>query len=131
MKAGILGAPRPEPNRIFPVLAGALVVVLALLVFLTAGWRLTGWTIAAVLWVGVQALALLLARFRPGQANLAASGVLAFGMMFRVVAVMVVLVAVASSNARVALAAAVVYALAYTAELGLSLAGYYGQEPTL
>ena len=70
-------------------------------------------------------------RFRPGADNLAASGVLAFGMMFRVLAVMVVLVAVASSNAHVALAAAAVYALAYTAELGLSVAGYFGQEPTL
>ena len=43
---------------------------------------------------------------------------------------LVVLLAVASSNARVGLAAALVYGLAYTAELGLSLATYYGQEPT-
>jgi len=131
MKVGILGAPRPEPSRLLPALAGGLVVAVALPVFLAAGWRLTGWAIAAVLWIGAQALGLLLARFRPGPDNLAASGVLAFGMMFRVLAVMVVLVAVASSNARVALAAAAVYALAYTAELGLSVAGYFGQEPTL
>ncbi len=131
MKVGILGAPRPEPSRLLPALAGGLVVAVALPVFLAAGWRLTGWAIAAVLWAGAQALGLLLAHFRPGADNLAASGVLAFGMMFRVLAVMVVLVAVASSNAHVALAAAAVYALAYTAELGLSVAGYFGQEPTL
>jgi hypothetical protein len=131
MRAGILGAPRPEPSRAVPILAGGLVVAVALPVFLAAGWRLAGWGIAAALWAGVQLLGLLMTRFRPGRANLAASGVLAFGMLFRVVAVMVVLVAVASSNARVALAAAAVYALAYTAELGLSVAGYYGQEPTL
>ncbi len=131
MKVGILGSPRPEPSRLLPAFAGGLVVAVALPVFLAAGWRLTGWVIAAVLWAGAQALGLLLARLRPGADNLAASGVLAFGMMFRVLAVMVVLVAVASSNAHVALAAAAVYALAYTAELGLSVAGYFGQEPTL
>ena len=37
-----------------------------------------------------------------------------------------VLVAAAASDAHVALAAALTYALAYTAELGLSLASYYG-----
>ena len=131
MKAGILGAPRPEPTRIVPVAAGGLVVAAALPIFLAAGWRLSGWVVAAALWAGAQALGFLLARFRPGAANLAAASVLAFGMIFRVLAVMVVLVAVAASNAHVALAAALVYALAYTAELGLSLADYYGQEPTL
>jgi hypothetical protein len=41
-----------------------------------------------------------------------------------------VLVAVSSSDTGVGLAAALVYGLAYTAELALSLAGYYSQEPT-
>ena len=129
MRVGILGAPRPAPARLLPVVAGALVVALALPVFLAAGWRLSGWIIAAVLWAGVQALGLLLARYHRPEATLAAS-VLAFGMIFRVLAVLIVLVAVASSHPRTALAAMVVYALAYTAELGLSVAGYYGQEPT-
>ena len=127
----ILTTPRPVPNRIVPVAAGAGLLALALPIYLLLGWRVQGWALAALLWVGGQGLALLLARLRLGLDNLAASGVLAFGMMFRVLAVMVVLVAVASSNARVALAAAAVYALAYTAELGLSVAGYFGQEPTL
>jgi hypothetical protein len=130
VKATTLGAPRPVPGRLLPIAAGGLVIVLALPIFLLAGWRLTGWAIAALLWVGAQALGLLLARIRPAPDNLAASGVLAFAMMGRLLAVLVVLVAVAASDGKLALAAAVVYALAYTAELGTSLASYYVQEPT-
>jgi hypothetical protein len=55
--------------------------------------------------------------------------VLAFGMMGRLLAVLVVLVAVTASNHAVGLAATLVYALAYTAELAVSLASYYVQEP--
>jgi hypothetical protein len=112
------------------VAAGGLVVVLALPVFLVAGWRISGWAIAAVLWLGAQAFGLLLARFKPSADNIAASGVLAFGMMARLLAVLIVLVAVASSDPHLGLAAALVYGLAYTAELALSLVGYYSQEPT-
>jgi hypothetical protein len=129
VKATVLGAPRPIPGRLLPVVAGGVVIALALPIFLLAGWRLSGWAIAAILWLGVQALGLLLARIRPSPDNLAASGVLAFGMMGRVLAVLVVLVAVAASDGRVALAAALVYALAYTAELAVSLMSYYVQEP--
>jgi len=106
------------------MLGGGLVIVLALPVFLVAGWRLSGWGIAAIIWTGVQGFGLLLARFRPSPENLAGSGVLAFGMMIRMLAVLVVLLVVASSDGKVGLAAALVYGLAYTAELGLSLAGY-------
>jgi hypothetical protein len=105
------------------------VIALALPIFVLADWRLAGWGIAAVLWVGVQALGLLLTRIKPSPDNLAASGVLAFGMMGRVLAVLVVLVAVAASDGKLALAAALVYALAYTAELAASVATYYVQEP--
>lgn len=129
MKATALGAPRPVPGRLLPVVAGGAVIALALPIFLLAGWRLAGWGIAAVLWVGVQALGLLLTRIKPSPDNLAASGVLAFGMMGRVLAVLVVLVAVAASDGKLALAAALVYALAYTAELAASVATYYVQEP--
>jgi len=130
MRVGILGAPRPIPRRLAPVLGGGLVIALALPVFLAAGWRSAGWAIAAVLWVGSQAFALLLARLKPSADNLAASGLLAFGMMARLLAVLVVLLAVASSDSRLGLAAALVYGLAYTTELGLSLLAYYSQEPT-
>jgi hypothetical protein len=129
-RVGILGAPRPTPRGWVPALGGGLIIVLALPVFLVAGWPLSGWAIAAVLWAGGQCFGLLLARFRPSPDNLAGSGVLAFGMMIRMLAVLVVLLVVASSDGDVGLAAALTYGLAYTAELGLSLAGYYSQEPT-
>ncbi|MDQ2911136.1 MAG: hypothetical protein M3R39_09000 [Actinomycetota bacterium] len=129
-RVGILGAPRPVPRRLVAALGGGLVLALALPVFLVAGWRLSGWAIAAILWAGGQCFGLLLARFRPSPDNLAGSGVLAFGMMTRLLAVLVVLLVVASSDPDVGLAAVLVYGLAYTAELALSLAGYYSQEPT-
>lgn len=129
MRTTTLGAPRPVPGRLLPVVAGAGVIVLALPVFLVAGWPIAGWVIATVVWIGVQGLGLLLARVRPSADNLAASSVLAFGMMGRLLGVLVVLVAVTASNHTVGLAAAVLYGLAYTAELAVSLATYYVQEP--
>lgn len=129
MRTTALGAPRPVPGRLLPIAAGGVVIVLAAPIFLVADWPFAGWTIAAVVWVGVQALGLLLARIRPSADNLAASSVLAFGMMGRLLAVLVVLVAVAASNRTVGLAAALLYGLAYTAELAVSIATYYVQEP--
>ena len=126
--AGILDRPRPLPGRVVPALSGALVIALALPIFLVAGWRVSGWALAAVLWAASQAFGLLLARLRFGMGNLAASGVVAFAMMFRGIAVMVVVIAVAVSDARLALAAAVLYALAYTVELAISIASYLGGE---
>jgi hypothetical protein len=125
---GVLSRPRPLPGRLLPALAGAAVVALALPVFLVAGWRVSGWALAAVLWLASQAFGALLARLPFGGANLAASGMVAFGMMFRAVAVMVVVIAVAVSDSRLALAAALVYALAYTCELAVSVLSYLGGE---
>ena len=51
-------------------------------------------------------------------------------MMARVLAVLVVLIAVAASDRELGLAAALVYGLAYTAELAVSVASYYVQDPT-
>lgn len=124
-----LTAPRPLPGRLAPVLAGGLVLAFALPVFALAGWRIAAWALAAVLWVAGQTLSALLARLRPGGGNLAASGVLAFGMMFRSISIVIVLFAVATSDARLALSAALLYALAYTLELGMSLASYFGAAP--
>jgi hypothetical protein len=101
------------------------VLALALPVFVVTGWRLAGWALGAVVWAATQAFSLVLVRLRRGMGNLAGSGVLAFGMMFRVIAVMVVVFAVAASDARLALAGGLVYALAYTAELALSLIYYF------
>ena len=127
MKA--LATPRPLPTSRFPALAGGVAVALALPVFLAAGWPVSGWVLGAVLWAVGQALGLLLARLPLGASNVAASGVLGIGMMFRAVAVMVVVIAVAASDTELALAAAGVYALAYTLELGLSLLTYFSGEP--
>ena len=80
--------------------------VLALPVFLLAGWSLSGWAIAALLWIGSQAFGLLLSRLSPSADNLAGSGVLAFGMMIRMLAVLVVLLVVVGSDKDVGLAAA-------------------------
>nr|MDQ3822852.1 hypothetical protein [Actinomycetota bacterium] len=85
-----------------------------------------GWALAATLWLAAQALGLLLTRLRLGADSLAASGVVGIGMTFRAVAVMVVVIAVAASDAALGVAAGLVYALAYTAELGVSLALYFG-----
>jgi hypothetical protein len=108
--------------------AGTAVIALALPIYLIAGWPLEAWALAAILWVGSQALAYLLTRLRT-QGNLVASGVAGFGMMFRGIAVMVVVLAVAVSDPELGLAAALTYALAYTLELGLSLVSYFGNPP--
>ena len=129
-RVGILGAPRPIPQQrwLGPV-AGALVVAVALPLFLVAGWPFSGWLVAALLWAGAQALGLLFARVKPSSDNVAASGVLAFGMMIRLLGVLAVLLALAASNRTAGLAAALVYGAAYTAELVFSLLCYYTQEP--
>lgn len=124
----VWATPRPIPAGHLPRLAGAVLIALALPVFLAAGLPLRGWVLGAVLWLAAEALALLLARLPLGADNLAASGVRGVGMMFRSVAVMVVVIVVAASNAELGLAAGVVYALAYTLELAVSLTSYFTSE---
>jgi hypothetical protein len=129
-RVGILGAPRPLPQqRWLGTAAGALVVAVSLPLFLVTDWPFSGWAAAALIWVGAQALGLLLARVKPSPDNVAASGVLAFGMMARLLGVLAVLLALAASDRDAGLAAALVYGAAYTAELVVSLLGYYIQEP--
>jgi hypothetical protein len=60
--------------------------------------------------------------------NLAGSGVVGFGMTFRALAVMVVVVVLAATDARLALAVVLLYGLAYTLELAVSLALYFSGE---
>ena len=122
----LVSTPRPVPSHVAPALAGAAVIALALPVFLVAGWPPAGWALAAVLWLVGQALGVLLARLPLGAANVAASGVRGIGMIFRSVAVMVIVIAVAASDAEVGLAAGLLYAAAYTLELALSLLSYFG-----
>jgi hypothetical protein len=125
----VWATPRPMPAARLPRIAGAAVIALALPVFLAAELPLRGWVLAAVLWVGAEAIALLLSRFSLGTDNLAAAGVRGVGMMFRSVAVMVIVIVVAASNVEVGVAAGVLYAIAYTLELALSLTTYFSSEP--
>ena len=123
---GIFATPRPVPGRLLPALGGLLVVLLALPVFLLAGWEVAGWALGAVLGLGVEAIDLVLTRLRGRTANVAGSAVLAFGLSFKAIAVLAVLLAVAVTRPHVAAAAAIVYVLAYSFELGLSLLAYFG-----
>ena len=117
--------PRTAPPTLLPAIAGAFVIALALPVFLIAGWRVSGWALGAVLWAGSEAFGLLLSRLQGRTGNLAAAGVVAFGMLFRAIAVMVVVFAVAVSDKWLGLAAALTYAAGYSANLGLQLVAYY------
>jgi hypothetical protein len=128
VSTGAFTTPRPAPSIVLPIVAGTGVIALALPIYLIAGWRIEAWALAATLWGGSQAFSYLLVRLR-SQGNLVASGVAAFGMMFRAIAVMVVVLAVAVSDPHLGLAAALTYALAYTVELGLSLVTYFGNPP--
>jgi hypothetical protein len=128
VSARVFETPRPVPGRLVPALAGTGVVVLALPVFVAAGWPVRGWALAATLWVAGQLFALLLTRLPLGTGNLAAAGMRGIGTSFRAMAIGIPLVAVTVADERVGLAAAVVYALAFSVELAVSLVEYFGQE---
>jgi hypothetical protein len=117
--------PRTAPPALLPAVAGGIVIAVALPIFLLAGWRVTGWAIGAVLWIGSEALGWVLTRLRSRTGNLAAAGVVAFGMLFRAIAVMVVVFAVAVSDKWLGLAAALTYAAGYSATFGLQLIAYF------
>ena len=57
---GVLGdSENLGPARRLPVAAGTFVIAFSLPVFVLAGWRLDGWLLGAVLWLGSQALGVL------------------------------------------------------------------------
>ena len=126
MLSTLFSTPRPEPAHALPAAAGTLLLVLAVPVFLLTGWPLAGLGLASALWVAVHAIDLFIARARKQTGNLAASGVQAFGLFFKSIGLLVVLLATLATDPDLAIAAALTYALAYTAELGLSLALYFG-----
>lgn len=109
-----------------PALGGALLILLALPVFILFHLTLAGWGLAAVLWVAVHGIDVVLAQTRTRSGNLATSGVQAFGLFFKAIGLLVVLLVAAVANPRLAVAAALTYALAYTFELGLSIVTYLG-----
>jgi hypothetical protein len=124
----LAATPRPVPGRLAPALAGATVLVVALPVFAVAGWPLAGWALAAVLWLAGQALATVLSRLPLDPGNLAAAGMRGIGTGFRAFAVGIPLVVVTVADERVGIAAALLYALAFTLELAVSLVAYFGSE---
>ena len=126
MLRSMLTKPRPMPSRTIPALAGTSVVVLGLPVFLAAGWSIAAWGLGASLWIAGEAAAFLIGRLPIGLDNLGSSGVVGVASTFRVIAVMVVLIAVAASNESLAVPAAALYILAYSLELALSLVLYFG-----
>jgi hypothetical protein len=117
--------PRVAPPTLLPAVAGGIVVAVALPVFLLAGWRISGWAIGAVLWAGSEALGAVLTRLQTRTGNLAAAGVVGFLMLFRAIAVMATVFAVAASDKWLGVAAALTYAAGYSATLGLQLVAYY------
>ena len=129
MPSGTLMTPRPVPGKLAPALAGAARArdwrsrSSSL-----AGWDVRGWALGAVLWVGLRGLSLLIDHVRKDSSSAAGTGLQAFELVFKGLAVLVVLLAVATTNEDLALPAILVFALAYTAELGLSLATYFGSE---
>jgi len=125
---GLLSTPRPVPGRRVPALAGAGVVVLALPVFLVAGFPLGGWALAAVLFAAGEALGLWLGKLPTGADHLGSSGLVALAHSFRGIGVIVVLAVVTLASRDVGVAALAVYALAYSLSLGVSLVEYFGGE---
>ena len=128
MNARVFETPRPVPGRLVPALAGTAVVALALPVFVAAGWPLRGWVLATTLWLAGQLFALLLTRLPLGTGNLAAAGMRGIGTSSRALLIGIPLVAVTIADERVGVAAAAVYALAFTVELAVSLVEYFDQE---
>jgi hypothetical protein len=128
MSAGIFSTPRPLPSRLGPTVAGGTIIALALPIFAIAGWPLQGWALAAVLWVASEIFALVLTRLPDGPDNLAAAGMRGIGTTSRGLLVGVVLVIVTVSNEMVGLSAALLYAIAFTAELAVGLATYFGGD---
>lgn len=128
MRAGVFSTPRPVPGRRAPAVASALVVAVALPVVLLGGFSVVGWAIAAVLWIAGEALSWWLARVPTGADHLKQSGLVALAMAFRGIGVMVVLLAITVSNRGMGVVAVIVYALAYTLSLAVSLLEYFMGE---
>lgn len=126
---GVFSTPRPAPARLAPALAGTGLVVVALPVVLAAGFSVSGWLLAAVLWAAAEALGWWLSRIPTGADNLATSGIVGVGYSVRGIGAMVVLLVVAAADKEVGVTAFVIYALAYTLSLGVSLVEYFGAKP--
>ena len=128
MLGTLFSTSRSEPGHLLPAVGGTLVLALALPIVALLGWSIAGWGLAVALWLGLHALDYVLARART-KTGPASSGMQAFGLFFKLIALLVVLFAALAADKDVALAAALTYGLAYTFELGLSLVAYFGAPP--
>jgi hypothetical protein len=126
--SGVFSTPRPVPSRRAPTLAGAGVVVLALPVFLVGGFPIGGWALAAVLWAAGEALGFWLSRLPTGADHLGTSGLVGIAMAFRGIGVMVALLAVTVADKSLGVSAVIVYVLAYSLSLAVSLLEYFSGE---
>jgi len=129
MLGALFSTRRSEPDHLLPAAGGTIVLALLLPVVALVGWSLAGWALAALLWLGLHALDLLVirARSKPG-ATPANSGIQAFALLFKLIALLIVLFAALAANRNLALTTLLTYGLAYTFELGLSLASYFGTQ---
>ncbi len=126
MLGTLFSTPRSEPSHLLPAAGGTVVLALLLPVIALVGWSIAGWGLAVLLWLGLHALDLFVLRTRSKPAGAASSGIQAFALFFKLVALLVVLFAALAADGNVALTAALTYGLAYTFEFGLSLATYFG-----
>jgi hypothetical protein len=127
---GVFATPRPVPSRLVPAAVGTAAILVALPVLAVAGLPLEAWGIAAALWLAHQAIGLALERVRAGDSLLGA-GIVAIGRLTRAAALTGVLIAVAVADASVGLPAAIVYLIAFSLELVLSVLTYLDGEPTV
>jgi hypothetical protein len=126
MLGTLFSTPRSEPDHLLPAAGGTIVLALLLPVIALLGWSIAGWGLAALLWLGLHALDLLVVRARSKPGGTASSGIQAFALFFKLIALLVVLFAALAADRDVALTAGLTYGLAYTFELGLSLVSYFG-----
>jgi hypothetical protein len=128
MPSEMFATPRPIPGRLIPALGGTAVVALALPVFLIAGWPIESWALAAGLWIVFLLIGLLLEHLPLGADSLASAGVVAVGRMLRAGGLVGILILVTVRDSDLGFPAAIVYALAFTVEFGLSMMAYFGEE---
>jgi len=126
MTPALLVTSRPVPSRLAPAVAGSAVILFALPIFALAGWPMRAWALAAVLWFAALAFALLLTRLSSDPDNLAAASMRGIGTTSRSFLVGVPLLVVAVTNETVGIAAATLYAVAFTVELAVGLTLYFG-----
>jgi hypothetical protein len=128
VRTDLLSRPRPIPGRLLPFAGAAVAVALALPVVLVGGWPVKGWALGAILWAGLAALSVVIAMLRARTTGVASSSLQGIELLVKALAVLAVILAAAHSDASVAVVAILVYALAYTLELMLSVASYFGSE---